>query len=35
MAVRHGLIHKNLKPANILVDPLTGAARLTGFAGAA
>jgi len=31
----HGLIHKNLKPANILVDPLTGAARLTGFAGAA
>src|SRR5712692_10489387 len=26
-----GLIHKDVKPANILVDPATGQARLTGF----
>jgi PAS domain S-box-containing protein len=26
-----GLIHKDIKPANILVDAATGAARLTGF----
>jgi predicted ATPase/signal transduction histidine kinase len=28
---RRGLIHKDLKPANILVDEATGAVRLTGF----
>src|ERR1700733_6311410 len=28
---QQGLIHKDLKPANILVDPTNGAARLTGF----
>ena len=26
-----GLIHKDLKPANVLVDPATGRVRLTGF----
>ena len=26
-----GLIHKDLKPANVLVNPATGAVRLTGF----
>src|SRR5262245_35662989 len=26
-----GLIHKNIKPANILVNPATGEVRLTGF----
>jgi PAS domain S-box-containing protein len=27
----HGLIHKDVKPANILVNPVTGDVRLTGF----
>jgi serine/threonine protein kinase len=28
---QHGLIHKGIKPANILVDSASGAVRLTGF----
>ncbi len=28
---RHGLIHKDIKPANVLVNTANGAARLTGF----
>jgi serine/threonine protein kinase len=28
---RRGLVHKDIKPANILVDRATGAVRLTGF----
>ncbi|HWZ72166.1 MAG TPA: serine/threonine-protein kinase PknK, partial [Casimicrobiaceae bacterium] len=28
---RHGLIHKDIKPANILVNHTTGAVKLTGF----
>lgn len=28
---RHGILHKNIKPANILVDRTTGETRLTGF----
>jgi serine/threonine protein kinase len=28
---RRGIIHKDIKPANILVSPLTGHCRLTGF----
>ncbi len=28
---RHGVLHKNLKPQNILVNPATGEVRLTGF----
>jgi serine/threonine protein kinase len=27
----HGLVHKDIKPANILVDGATGEVRLTGF----
>ncbi len=27
----HGLIHKNIRPASILIDPKSGAVRLTGF----
>jgi len=26
-----GLVHRDIKPTNLVVDPLTGAARLTGF----
>src|ERR1700722_18123960 len=28
---RRGLVHKDIKPANILVDPTTGEVKLTGF----
>ncbi len=28
---RRGLVHKDIKPANILVNPTTGAVKLTGF----
>ena len=28
---QRGLVHKDIKPANILVDEATGAVRLTGF----
>src|SRR5579862_5098153 len=28
---RHGLVHKDINPTNILVDPANGAVRLTGF----
>ena len=28
---RHGMIHKDIKPAHVLVDPATGKAWLTGF----
>jgi serine/threonine protein kinase len=28
---QRGLVHKDIKPANILLDEATGEARLTGF----
>ena len=28
---RRGLVHKDIKPANILVNPMTGEVKLTGF----